>query len=82
MSKMESLASDLLNIKEEIEDLKKEQASNEGRLHELVENLKTFGCKNIEEANKMLQTIEKQIAATEIGFAHIISELEELGWEI
>lgn len=56
---------DLLKIQEIIEDKKRQKALLEGRLESALETLKSFGVKNIKEAQRLLAKKKKELQKLE-----------------
>lgn len=69
---------DLLALKTEIEDAKIEVSKLEGKHSYLLQQLvDQFGCKTIEDAEKKVKKLEKQISALSDQIETATIELEE-----
>lgn len=78
-----SLAQQLLDIKEEIENTKTEKAKIEGRLQELNSSLKDeWDIASVDEARKELTKFDKYIEKLESEMGDIADKLQDLGWEL
>ncbi len=72
------LANKLMKMKEQIEEAKVEKNREEGKLEELLKQLKKeFKCKNLNEAKKILVGMEREIDKEEDALEKGINKLEE-----
>jgi len=69
---------DLLDLKSEIDDAKEKVSELKGQKTVLLNQLKTdYGCKTIEEAEKKLRTMKKEIESLDEQIEDGLKELEE-----
>lgn len=69
--------SDFKDLRQKIEGAKIKKSRAEGSLSESMNRLlKEFGCKSLEEAEKKLATIQKEIDADEKKLAEMMVEIE------
>lgn len=69
---------ELLDLKERVDDAKTKVSELKGQQTALMNQLKTdWKCNSIEEAEKKLKTMEKEIATIEDKIKEGVEELEE-----
>jgi len=79
---MTDLASELLNLKNRIEEAKEERTRLEGQLEQLQKRLKEdFNCDTPEEAEAYILELESQASKLEQEVSEGVATIkEELGW--
>lgn len=71
-----NLTNKLLQMKTKIEDAEKKQAQLQGRLDGVFERLKKdFGISSLEEADKALNKLDKELTKKEASLANAIEDL-------
>lgn len=75
--------SDFTALKAKIEDAKTRRARSEGAFQEGLKRLKSeFQCDSLEDADKKLQSLQKEIDADEVKLADMLKEIESsVKWE-
>jgi predicted nucleic acid-binding Zn-ribbon protein len=69
---------ELLSLKREIDDAKEKNLQLKGQLEALLQQLKDgFGCETVEQANKKVKSLEKQITDLSNEIETGMQELEE-----
>jgi predicted nucleic acid-binding Zn-ribbon protein len=69
---------ELLSLKREIDDAKEKNLQLKGQLDALLQQLKDgFGCETVEQANKKVKSLEKQIGDLSNEIETGMQELEE-----
>lgn len=68
----------LLQLKEELEELKSEVSRLEGKQQTILENLKEqFGCSSIADAEKLLSTMDEEIQQLQEKIDKQLEKIEE-----
>lgn len=68
---------DFVELKEKIDKAKTQRARAEGSIEEAMNRLKAeFNCESIEDAKKLLNIFEKEIAEGEDKITKILEEIE------
>jgi uncharacterized protein YoxC len=69
---------ELLNLKKSIDNAKRQQSEMEGKKKALVETLnQKFGCKTIDQAEKKVESLSKEIDKLEKEKQELIEKLEK-----
>jgi chromosome segregation ATPase len=74
---MEKIIEELNSLQKQIQDSKTKKAQLEGRREEQMNRLKEFGVKTIEEGNKKLEKIIKELGKLETEIQEKFKTLKE-----
>ena len=70
-------------LKTEVDELQREINKAEGALEQLTERLQSeFGCKTLEQAEKLLRKMQKEAKQAEDEYNEALSEFEEQWLEV
>lgn len=69
---------DIMEKLEQVEKLKREQARGEGKIEQLLGRLKEeFACKNLKDAQVLLEELQQELASKERELEKLSSEFDE-----
>lgn len=68
---------ELLRLKDQIDDTERELSQDEGSLRQMMEDLKSQGYKSVEEAEKKLKALEKDIERKEDDLSDRSAKIEQ-----
>lgn len=74
---MEAIIKELNKLREEIQSSKTKKAQLEGRREEQLKQLKSFGVKTIEDGQKKLEILNKELGKLETEIQRLFKILKE-----
>lgn len=72
----ETITDRLANLKEKINTAQSQYDQSKGKLNNLIEQLKKLGCKNLKQADKLIDELDEEIEEKEVQLEKGVKNLE------